>query len=53
VDREQAVTLVEYNIRANHKILIKAAHLTANELLAEISLSHHSILGTLIHILDT
>jgi uncharacterized damage-inducible protein DinB len=53
MDREQAMILVEYNTWANHKILARAAHLTHAELLRDSSLSHHSILGTLIHILDT
>lgn len=53
MDKEQANTLVKYNIWANHKVLVKAAHLTQAALLAESSLSHHSLMETLIHILDT
>jgi uncharacterized damage-inducible protein DinB len=53
MDMEHAVTLVEYNIWANHRVLIKAAHLSASGLLDDIGLSHHSVIGTLIHILDT
>jgi uncharacterized damage-inducible protein DinB len=53
MDQEQAITLVEYNIWANHRVILKAAHLTPAELHAETSLSHHTILGTLVHILDT
>jgi uncharacterized damage-inducible protein DinB len=53
MDRDQAITLVEYNIWASHKVIVKAAHLTSHQLLAETSLSHHSVLETLIHILDT
>lgn len=43
MEKEQVVTLVEYNTWANHKVIDKAAHLTSAELLAEASLSHHSI----------
>lgn len=53
MDKEQAITLVEYNTWANHRILLKAAKLPAASLLDGASLSHHSLLGTLIHILDT
>ena len=35
MDKEQAVTLVEYNIWANHKVILKAARLTSAELLPE------------------
>jgi uncharacterized damage-inducible protein DinB len=53
MDKEQAITLVEYNIWANHKVIVKAAHLTEDELHVDASLSHHSIMETLLHILDT
>ncbi len=53
MDKEHAITLVEYNIWANHKVVVKAAHLTPEELLVETSLSHHSVMETLVHILDT
>lgn len=53
MNKKQALTLVEYNIWANHRVLSKAAHLSTKELLAESGLSHHSIFGTLIHVLDT
>ena len=53
MDKEQAITLVEYNIWANHRVLIKAAHLTSAELHGATSLSHQTIMGTLVHILDT
>ena len=53
MDQAQAITLVEYNTWANHRVLIKTAHLTTDELLRETTLSHQSILGTLVHILDT
>ena len=49
--KEQAITLVEYNTWANHRVLLKAAKLSAASLLDGASLSHHSLLGTLIHIL--
>ena len=53
MDREQAITLVEYNAWANHKVLLKAARLPVEGLLEETAiLSHHSVLGTLVHILD-
>jgi uncharacterized damage-inducible protein DinB len=53
MDQEQAVTLIEYNNWANHRVILKAAHLTSAQFLAETTLSHHTILGTLVHILDT
>jgi uncharacterized damage-inducible protein DinB len=53
MDQEQAVTLVEYNIWANHRVLRKAAHLTSDELHCETALSHRSVMGSLVHILDT
>jgi uncharacterized damage-inducible protein DinB len=53
MDQEQAVTLIEYNNWANHRVILKAAHLTPAQFLAETILSHHTILGTLVHILDT
>ena len=33
MNKEQAVTLVEYNIWVNHKVLFKAAHLSPEEFL--------------------
>jgi len=53
MDENQAITLVEYNAWANHRVLTKAAHLTSEELNQAATLSHQSVLGTLIHILDT
>jgi uncharacterized damage-inducible protein DinB len=53
MDPKQAVTLVEYNAWANHRILLKAAHLTHQQLFAGTYLSRHTVLATLIHILDT
>lgn len=53
MDKKQAITLVEYNIWANHRVLLKAAKLTSAQLLSETSVSHHTIMGTLVHILDT
>ncbi|MBK8782975.1 MAG: DinB family protein [Anaerolineales bacterium] len=50
---EQAITLVQYNIWANHRVLIKALALPQKKLLAKTSLSRQSIIATLIHILDT
>lgn len=53
MEKIEAITLIEYNAWASHRVLIKAAHLTPSELLQETSLSHQTILGTLVHILDT
>lgn len=53
MDKQQAVTLVNYNTWANHRILIKAARLTSAQLLSETTLSHQTIMGTLVHIIDT
>jgi uncharacterized damage-inducible protein DinB len=53
MDKEQAVTLVEYNAWANHRVLLKASHLTSAKLLRKTALSHDTIMGTLVHILDT
>jgi len=50
---EQAITLVQYNSWANHRLLLKAARLSMDQLLAEAPLSRQSIFATLIHILDT
>jgi uncharacterized damage-inducible protein DinB len=52
MDRLQAITLVQYNAWANHRLLLKAARLSSADLSAEAGLSHHSVLGTLVHILD-
>jgi uncharacterized damage-inducible protein DinB len=53
MDRDQAITLVEYNAWANHRILLRVARLTWDQLHEEAGLSHGSLLGTLLHILDT
>jgi uncharacterized damage-inducible protein DinB len=53
MDRDQAITLVQYNAWANHRVLLKAAHLTPADLSAGAGLSHASVMGTLVHILDT
>jgi uncharacterized damage-inducible protein DinB len=53
MDKKQAVTLVEYHIWANHRVLLKASKLLPAQLLEETSLSHHTIMGTLVHVLDT
>jgi uncharacterized damage-inducible protein DinB len=50
---EEIVTLVGYNAWANHRIFIKASHLSWDELLFQTTLSYRSVIGTLIHILDT
>jgi uncharacterized damage-inducible protein DinB len=53
MDRDQAITLVEYNAWANHRILLRVARLSWDQLHEEAGLSHGSLLGTLVHILDT
>lgn len=53
MDQQQAVTLVEYNSWANRRVLVKAARLPADALLAPAGLSHQSVMGTLVHMLDT
>jgi uncharacterized damage-inducible protein DinB len=50
---EQATMLFEYNAWANHRIFLKVAHLSAGELVAPAPLSHGSILGDLVHMIDT
>jgi uncharacterized damage-inducible protein DinB len=50
---EQALTLVRYNAWANHRVLVKAARLPRARLTGPAALSHDSVLGTLVHILDT
>ena len=49
---EQAITLVEYNAWANRRVLLKAMHLTPEELNDTNNLSHGSVFATLVHILD-
>jgi uncharacterized damage-inducible protein DinB len=51
--KDEMVTMVEYNRWANHRLLVKAAHLSQEELLFQTNLSYHTVLGTLVHILDT
>lgn len=53
MNRIQAVQLVEYNTWATRRVLAKAARLTPTQLTETTSLSHGSVLGTLVHILDT
>jgi len=53
MDTEQAITLVEYNQWANHRLILKAARLPHDQLIAVTYLSRGSIFATLIHILDT
>ncbi len=50
---EQAAILAKYNAWANHRILLKAARLPGAKLLADAPLSHHTLMGTLCHTLDT
>lgn len=53
MDMEQAVTLVKCYTWANHRVLLKAAHLTSAQLHDQTDLSYHTIMDTLVHILDT
>jgi len=53
MDPEQAITLVEYNAWANHRVFLKAAHLPSAKLHGQTSLSHRTVIATLVHILDT
>lgn len=53
MDPIQAVTLVEYNAWANRRILVKISRLPLSGLTVETFLSHKTILGTVVHILDT
>ncbi len=52
MDLDQAITLVNYNTWANRRLLLKAARLPWDQLNAEAGLSYHTILATLVHILD-
>jgi uncharacterized damage-inducible protein DinB len=52
VNSEEAITLVEYNAWANNRVLLKAAQLTDEQLVASSFLRHQSTMATLIHILD-
>lgn len=49
---EEAITLVEYNLWANHRVLVKAARLSPDKLVADAYLSYRSVMATLTHILD-
>ncbi len=53
MNTEEAVTLVQYNTWANHRVLLKAGRLSREQLNMQAGLSHHTALGTLLHILDT
>jgi uncharacterized damage-inducible protein DinB len=53
MEPEQAVTLIAYNAWANHRLLLKAARLTWEQLNTGAPLSYNTLLATLIHILDT
>jgi uncharacterized damage-inducible protein DinB len=52
MDRDQALTLIEYNAWANHRILLKAFRLPPEEFVRPVAISHHSVFAALIHILD-
>ena len=51
--KADVVVLVEFNARANRRILAKAARLSARDLRRPAGLSYPSPLATLVHILDT
>ena len=53
MDPEQAITLVQYNQWANDRLMLKATHLTEEQLNAQTWLSYQTVLATLVHILDT
>lgn len=53
MNKEQAITLAEYNVWANHRVLVKASHLKTADLFNTTTLSHQTVMGTLVHILDT
>jgi uncharacterized damage-inducible protein DinB len=53
MDKKQALTLIEYNIWANHRVFLKVTHLPPTKLRSKTDLSHHTLIGTLVHILDT
>jgi uncharacterized damage-inducible protein DinB len=53
MEPEQAITLIDYNAWANRRVLLKAAHLPWDRLNSDAPLSHHSLLASLVHILDT
>jgi len=53
MNRSQAVTLAEFNVWANRRILAKVARLPPAALRAAAGLSYPSPLATLVHILDT
>jgi len=52
MNTEQAVTLARYNAWANQRILRKAAHVPAATMVEDAPLSHHTLMGALVHILD-
>ncbi len=43
MDPVQAVTLIEYNAWANHRVLLKAARLPCAKLIGDAPLNHHSV----------
>lgn len=52
MDHTQALALAGYNQWANQRLLRKVARLRWDELLAPAPLSHSSLLGSLVHLLD-
>lgn len=50
---DQATSLFEYNAWANHRIVLKLAHLSVEQLTAPAPVSHDSILGAVVHLVDT
>jgi uncharacterized damage-inducible protein DinB len=53
MDKSQALTLINYNTWANHRVLLKAARLPAPSLHLAAPLSNGTLFATLIHIIDT
>ena len=48
----ELIALLEYNYWANERIFQRAARLSVEQLTATSWLSHHSLMKTLIHIVD-
>ncbi len=53
MDKQQAITLVKYTAWANRRVLLKASRLTQSTLRRRNALSYGSVIGALVHILDS
>jgi uncharacterized damage-inducible protein DinB len=53
VNLNEAIILTAYNSWANRRVILKAGHLDWEQLGAEAGLSHGSLLGELVHLIDT